>query len=95
MPFSWDQAIKGELLHLWQEWVGELQHLPTIYIPRCYTTNCSEPQKCYVMWNCIFFCDASERAYGAVMYQQLQSTDDEVHTTKVVRPTSLNKQLMG
>ncbi|KAK7886711.1 hypothetical protein WMY93_026332 [Mugilogobius chulae] len=71
----WDDPIDGELLQLWQEWVSELHILPDIYMPRCYTT--PETQNGTVQLH--IFCDASERAYGAVAYLRFESGHD-VHS---------------
>jgi len=64
LGFGWDDELTGDVLLKWKKWLGELNNLPNIKIPRCYS---------YQMKSCSrrelhIFCDASEKAFAAVAY---------------------------
>lgn len=61
-------------------WESELKCLSTITIPRCYSSVPNDVQRKY---NLHVFCDASERAYGAVAYF-VEYAQDSVHTTFIM-----------
>ncbi|XP_073721654.1 uncharacterized protein [Misgurnus anguillicaudatus] len=76
-PREWDDPLlPGELLQKWLQWEDELQYLSGITLPRCYVTpdmdNDSVTREIHV------FCDASERAYGAVSYLRTQDSQGNV-----------------
>ena len=62
---DWDQTISSPLLDEWNTLVNSLRDCCHIRVPRChYTCNSSE-----VVSQCLYgFCDASKRAYAAVIY---------------------------
>nr|XP_054592608.1 uncharacterized protein LOC107395320 [Nothobranchius furzeri]XP_054592609.1 uncharacterized protein LOC107395320 [Nothobranchius furzeri] len=62
---GWDEPIEGNLLQSWLEWEGELSHLQHVIIPRCYAPPHNSSN---VTYEAHVFCDASEKAYGAVAY---------------------------
>lgn len=62
---GWDEPIEGNLLQSWLEWEGELSHLQHVTIPRCYAPPHNSSNATY---EAHIFCDASEKAYGAVAY---------------------------
>lgn len=68
---GWDEPIRPEaLLDIWTQWESELVHLPQVEIPRCYVPSVADtgaPRR-----EAHIFCDASERAYGAVAYLRTQ-----------------------
>ncbi|XP_038063201.1 uncharacterized protein LOC119733910 [Patiria miniata] len=75
---DWDEEVTSvDIQNRWQEWCSELQHIPLVRLPRCYTPfqvdTGSAKRSLHV------FCDASEKLYGAVGY--LRSTDEggDVH----------------
>lgn len=64
---DWDDPqLPKELLDSWHSWEAELEHLPEMKLPRCYSTprmdHPSSTREVHV------FCDASELAYGSVAY---------------------------
>ena len=75
---DWDEEVKGPcIVERWEEWSAELQHIPSIRLPRCYTP--PQVDSADVKRSLHVFCDASERLYGAVAYLRSVSTDGQVH----------------
>ena len=60
---SWDEQLTGELLKNWKRLITELKDSDAIEIPRCYVRR-EEYNGCRL----VGFCDASVRAYAAVIY---------------------------
>ncbi|XP_073724410.1 uncharacterized protein [Misgurnus anguillicaudatus] len=78
---GWDDPnLPPDLRAAWSTWESELQHLSAITIPRCYS---SGPKDDLQRYDLHVFCDASERAYGAVAYL-VESTKDVTHTSFVM-----------
>lgn len=73
---GWDEPIEGNLLQSWLEWEKELSYLQYITIPRCYAPPHNSNSATY---EAHIFCDASEKAYGAVAY--LRVIDQQAHTS--------------
>ncbi|XP_039520697.1 uncharacterized protein LOC120474476 [Pimephales promelas] len=76
-PREWDDPLfPDELLQNWLQWEDELKSLSAIAFPRCYVTpemdNSSSVREIHV------FCDASERAYGAVSYLRTENSQGKV-----------------
>ena len=61
---GWDEELSQELKSRWDFLVQELYHLAEIRIPRCYFSTFSERQRIELHG----FCDASGKAYAAVVY---------------------------
>ena len=60
---TWDETLDQERTETWQAIAEHLQDTTDILLPRCYLTHVSDvPKKLHV------FCDASKKAYGAVIY---------------------------
>ncbi len=78
---DWDDPNLPQDLHAaWDTWESELKYLSTVTIPRCYSSAPNDVQRKYHLH---VFCDASERAYGAVAYL-VEYTQDAVHTTFIM-----------
>ncbi|KAI4884383.1 hypothetical protein NFI96_011230, partial [Prochilodus magdalenae] len=80
---GWDEQIQPKaLLEIWTQWENELVYLPQVEMPRCYVPASADigapTQQAHI------FCDASERAYGAVVYLRTQDTQDNVHVAFVM-----------
>ncbi|XP_068738295.1 uncharacterized protein [Montipora capricornis] len=62
---EWDELCPRELVHKSQEWFSELEELPTIKVPRCLRFG---PEQVVLSETLHTFVDASQDAYGAVVY---------------------------
>ncbi|XP_023666073.2 uncharacterized protein [Paramormyrops kingsleyae] len=74
---GWDDPLLPKnLLNAWQAWEGELCHIDSICLPRCYVS----PEMDHAdTWRMVhIFCDASERAYGSVAYLRTEDTQGRV-----------------
>ncbi|XP_019218180.1 uncharacterized protein LOC109203254 [Oreochromis niloticus] len=75
---GWDEQIHPTaLLDRWTQWEKELVDLPQVELPRCYVpprADTGRPGR-----EAHIFCDASERAYGAVAYLRTQDSQGDVH----------------
>ncbi|XP_070410955.1 uncharacterized protein [Nothobranchius furzeri] len=75
---DWDEQIRPKaLLEIWTQWESELVYLPQVEIPRCYVPATLAPE--VPNRQAHIFCDASERAYGAVEYIQTPDNQGNVH----------------
>ncbi|XP_038160417.1 uncharacterized protein LOC119796094 [Cyprinodon tularosa] len=64
---EWDDpSLPADALKAWLSWEAELQHLPEIVLPRCYTSPPLDNPA--ALRSLQIFCDASEKAYGSVAY---------------------------
>jgi len=70
---SWDQPLPDELTHEWKTLVNDLCKIAPISIPRSYLAG----KEGIVISYCLYgFCDASTRAYAAVVYLALSTEED-------------------
>jgi hypothetical protein len=74
---DWDDTqLPEDLLRLWRLWEEELSDLEKISLPRCYSSSKmdlpSSRRDIHV------FCDASEKAYGAVAYLRTENQEGQV-----------------
>ncbi|GAA6111774.1 uncharacterized protein LOC120469772 [Tachysurus ichikawai] len=79
---DWDDPdLPPNLQTAWTKWEGELVHLGKVSIPRCYSpaslASVVQPSSLHV------FCDASERAYGAVAYLVV-NLDSGIHVSFIM-----------
>ncbi|XP_033127645.1 uncharacterized protein LOC117125283 [Anneissia japonica] len=64
---DWDTTIEdGAIRRRWIKWEEELEDLPLVSLPRCYTP--SNTRLLESSRQLHIFCDASERIYGSVAY---------------------------
>ena len=61
----WDELYPIKLIHKSQEWFCELEELPTIKGPRCLRFG---PEEVVLSETLHTFVDASQDAYGAIVY---------------------------
>ncbi|CAL8145348.1 unnamed protein product [Orchesella dallaii] len=62
LKIGWDELLPTSIQHQWKEYCQQLQDIRHVIIPRCITVSSSARYEIHG------FCDASERAYGAVLY---------------------------
>ena len=62
---DWDEPLTGSLLTEWESLTLDLQQFPLIEIPRCYPRTANG-----MSYSLRGFCDASQKAYAAVIYIQ-------------------------
>ncbi len=76
-PREWDDPLfPDELLQSWLKWEDELKSLSSITFPRCYVTLAMDNDS--VVREIHVFCDASERAYGAVSYLRTENGQGKI-----------------
>ncbi len=73
---DWDDTLPQSLLDRWQQWVDELQHLPTFEIPRCLRQPSPVEKELHM------FSDALKEAYAACGYLVFRYEDST--TTSVL-----------
>ncbi|XP_026056216.1 uncharacterized protein LOC113041867 [Carassius auratus] len=79
---DWDDPnLPPTLKAAWIIWESELEHLRAVSIPRCYLTVFTTPAEQNISLH--VFCDASEKAYGAVAYFAIQS-DSVIHVSFIM-----------
>ena len=69
LKVSWDEHLSGESLTQWRQLKRGLELAQPIVIPRCYFHELDETSYCL-----LGFCDASKRAYAAVVYLRGKSS---------------------
>ncbi|KAL0188099.1 hypothetical protein M9458_015198, partial [Cirrhinus mrigala] len=79
---DWDDPdLPPNLQTAWTSWESKLAHLSKVSIPRCYlpasTTAAIQHSSLHV------FCDASEKAYGAVAYLAI-NLDSDIHVSFIM-----------
>src|SRR4029434_9316362 len=80
---GWDDPITpSELVDRWLKWEQELADLSSIRLPRCYVHAWADQSGVYRELH--FFCDASERAYGTVVYLRVHDSQNHVHVAFVM-----------
>ena len=68
---------------IYDTWRSELPLLADKHIPRCYY----EKESDIISLELHGFCDASERAYGAVVYQRMTGSNVDVQISLVASKT--------
>lgn len=81
----WDDPVPETLHQTWSRWRAELHLLSDTHIPRCYF-----PKEVNIAYKQLHgFSDASELAYGGVVYLRLVDTSGRVHTSLVIAKTKV------
>lgn len=73
---DWDTQLNPDLEEKACNWHSEIQNLPSLSFPRCLSNNAEKEPRLHV------FVDASEEAYGAVVYN-VTANDNETLSTLV------------
>ncbi|KAL0171399.1 hypothetical protein M9458_031710, partial [Cirrhinus mrigala] len=75
---NWDDPqLPEDLQQAWKAWEAELQYLPGVVLPRCYTPSSMDHPA--VTHEIHIFTDASEKAYGAVAYLRSEDPNGKAH----------------
>ena len=72
---DWDQPLTGELLCRWKFLISGIQGAYEISIPRYSLEGILQKVEAYRLQG---FCDASKKAYGAVVYLQIKTTTGNI-----------------
>ena len=83
---NWDDPVPEDLLEVWAQWRSELHVLCDMYVPRCYSPHRFSVSDMQLHG----FCDASEEAYGGVVYIRLTDPVGNVHTEIVMAKTKVS-----
>ena len=81
---EWDELCPRELIHKSQDWFCELEELPTIKVPRCLRFG---PEEVVLSETLHTFVDASQDAYGAVVYLKIIYESGSVSSRLVTAKT--------
>ena len=82
---GWDDPVPQSILDVWLQWRSELHFLMHKHIPRCYIDKKSRITSMQLHG----FSDASERAYGAVIYLRMTDSSNDVQTSLVTSKTKV------
>ena len=75
---DWDEELTGELLTEWQALTSDLQRFCPLKIPRCSIQHLeSDSPTTYSLQG---YCDASQKAYAAVVYLRGETDDSSFST---------------
>lgn len=71
---EWDELVNSELSEAFWKWLSELNELQEIKVPRCIKMEETASEKITLH----AFGDASEKAYGAVVYARCENAENEI-----------------
>ena len=63
---NWDDPLTGDFLTTWNKLIAEVARAPIFSFPRCYFENVAD-----ISFTICGFCDASCKAYAAVVYLRI------------------------
>lgn len=70
---GWYDKLEAAELKKWRMWTSQLEHVATIQIPRCLTSDILRKNGTLQLHT---FVDASEKAYAAVVYVRYKTSDE-------------------
>ncbi|GFR27321.1 uncharacterized protein TNCT_237561 [Trichonephila clavata] len=73
--FDWDEELGKKLRTKWKKWCKKVHALVDLSIPRYYFKT-YETNEEFNEYQIVIFCDASERAYGAIAYIRYKGNSD-------------------
>ena len=80
LELEWDQCLPDSESKQWKQWLEELQLLKEVAVPRCIKPASVEAAASQFH----VFCDASEAAFGAVIYLRTTQANGEHHCSFVI-----------
>ena len=80
IKLDWDDPVPDKVHQIWSQWRSELPLLTTMHVPRCYFSS----KNAIVSTQLHGFSDASEDAYGGVVYLRVEDSTKKVHTALVI-----------
>ena len=83
---GWDDPVPQEICDVWLQWRNELPSLESIHVPRCY----SPVGVAIVSMQLHGFSDASEDAYGRVVYLRMTDSTGAAHTSLIISKTKVS-----
>ena len=86
IKLDWDDPIPDDIYQVWSQWRSELPLLTTMHVPRCYFSS----KNAVVSTQLHGFSDASEDAYGGVVFLRVEDSRKKVHTTLVISKTKVS-----
>ena len=86
IKLDWDDPIPDKVHQIWSQWRSELSLLTTMHVPRCYFSS----KNAIVSTQLHGFSDASEDAYGGVVYLRVEDSTNKVHTALVISKTKVS-----
>ena len=84
IKLDWDSPLPDELVIIWRKWLSDLEKVGHLRIERCYFAGINEH---VVSYNLHGFCDASKRAYSAIIYL-VASTESDFTFGKLITSKS-------
>jgi hypothetical protein len=84
---GWDEMLSDDLNEQWQKWLDDLPKLKVFSVPRCLKPRWLLQPPIEAQLH--HFCDASEKAYGAVSYLRLVDDKDQIHCSIVMSKNKL------
>ncbi|GBM91153.1 hypothetical protein AVEN_32871-1 [Araneus ventricosus] len=66
---SWDEELPPDIQKMWCQWISEVPRLSELHIPRYVLSSSAGEPTDVLELHC--FCDASQTAYGVVIYTRV------------------------
>ena len=71
---EWDEPLSGDLLSRWEHLTQSLRQSQSLCVPRCYFQDVIGTSYCSL----VGFCDASQKAYAAVVFLKIRTGNKSV-----------------
>ncbi len=85
---DWDESVPANILLSWNQWTDELTHITQHPVPRKYSHNTSP----IISTSLHGYSDASQTAYGAVVYIRHVHSDSIVSTSRLRQGQSMSTE---
>jgi hypothetical protein len=86
IKLDWDDPIPDDVRQVWSQWRNELPLLTTMHVPRCYFSS----KDATVSTQLHGVSDASEDAYGGVVFLRTEDSTKKVHVALVISKTKVS-----